>query len=213
MNELDKLFIKYGTDKSSIHHNYSENYETHFSKFRGRDVKMLVLGIGGYEFPDRGGGDLKAFSDYFYRNNAKIYGVDIYDKSKIKFPSKVKTFVGSQNDGNFLTKVLIDLGEPDIILDDASHMNKLTIESFKHLFPWLKSGGVYVIEDLETSWYEDSEYGGTKNFMDMNYPSTINFLREILNVVNIKFLPNEAKSVYQIASIHFYQNIAFIVKK
>lgn len=213
MSQLDNLFIKHGTDKSSLHHDYSKNYETHFEKFRGVNVKLLALGIGGYEFPDQGGGDLKAFSEYFYRKDSNIFGVDIYDKSGIKFPPNVKTFIGSQNDGNFLTKVMLELGEPHIIIDDASHQNKLTIESFKHLFPWLKSGGVYVIEDLESSWYEDYGFDGTKNFKDTNHPSTINFLRELLNVVNIKFLTHEAKAAFEIESIHFYQNIAFIIKK
>jgi len=214
-NALDKLFIKHGTDKSSEHHNYSSYYETHFEKFRFSPIKMVAVGIGGYEYPDRGGGDIKAFSEYFPHAKAQIHAIDIFDKSGVKFDQRVSIYKGSQDDGDFLMSIMMKCGEPDIVIDDASHFCKPTIQTFKHLFPWLKSGGVYVIEDLEGSFYEEHGYGGTKNFMDFKAETPLNLTRELLNCVNAKFLPSEfqAQPQYEISAMHFYQNIVFIVKK
>jgi len=214
-NSLDKLFIKHGTDKSSQHHNYSPYYEKHFEKFRFTNTKLVAVGIGGYEYPDRGGGDIKAFSEYFISQKAQIHAIDIFDKSGLKFDPRVSVYKGSQDDGDFLMEVMLKCGEPDIIIDDASHFCKPTIQTFKHLFPWLKSGGVYVIEDLEGSFYPDHGFGGTQNFMDFKAETPINLMRELINCVNEKFLPVEfsAESVYKIESIHFYQNIVFVIKK
>lgn len=207
--ELDRLFIKYGTDKSSKHHNYSPHYESHFKELKSKKMKMLILGVGGYEFPDRGGGDLKAFSDYF--PNSKIYGLDMYDKSGIKLPARTKIFQGSQADGDFLTEIMKDVGILDVIIDDASHMNSLTIQSFRHLFPWLRSGGIYVMEDVESSWWEKN-WDGKSDFKDFNSETSINFCRWLTNNVNAKHVP-DFKDNYGIDSIHFYENMVVIIKK
>ena len=49
-------------------------------------------------------------------------------------------------------------GDFDIILDDGGHKMDQQITSFRVLFPILKSGGVYIIEDLGTSYL--LEWGG-----------------------------------------------------
>jgi len=49
-----------------------------------------------------------------------------------------------------------------MILDDGSHMSSHMIYSFEHLFGSVKSGGVYVIEDIGCSYWEDYEGGYLK---------------------------------------------------
>lgn len=207
---LDSLFKQHGTDKSSLHHNYSPYYERHFSSFKDKQITMLIAGVGGYEYPDRGGGDLRAFNDYFI--NGKIVGFDIHDKSGLKFPKRVSVYKGSENDAVFLNDLISKIGQPDIIINDASHMNRLCIESFTILFPHLKKGGIYVIEDLESSWWNSHGFDGQPDYKDMTFKSSINFLRTLINDVNAKHLPNDP-SFLPIESIHFYQNICFIHKK
>lgn len=107
---------------------------------------------------------------------------------------------------------MVKIGEPHIIIDDASHMNQLTIQSFKHLFPWLKSGGYYVIEDIESSWWDEHGFDGNTDFCNFSAATTINFMRMLLNEVNAKHVPG-FQSKYQIDEISFYQNIVFIKKK
>lgn len=213
IKNLEYFAKKFHSDKGESHHGYTKHYEKHFSELKYKRVKILELGVGGYEFPDRGGSGLKMWSSYF--ENGKIYGCDIYDKSGIELPERTKIYQGSQNDGDFLLTMMDEIGNPDLIIDDASHINKLTIETFKHLFPWLKSGGIYVVEDVESSWWNTNGFDGEPNFLDMHAKTSINFCRELINCINAKHLPAEfsAESVYKIESMHFYQNIVFIVKK
>ena len=48
----------------------------------------------------------------------------------------------------------------DLIIDDASHINSEVIETFKILFPYVRPGGLYVIEDSHTTFIENRFYGG-----------------------------------------------------
>lgn len=209
MKTLQQLCIQHHSDKHN-HHDYARHYDFHFRGLRGSSVSVLELGIGGYEFPDRGGSGLRVWSDYFQRG--KIYGLDFYDKSGITLPPRTKIYQGSQDDGDFLLKVMSEIGRPDIIIDDASHMNSKTIQSFKHLFPWLRPGGIYVIEDIESSWWEDHGFDGDKNFKNMHSKTTVNFCRALVNEVNAKHIPDNLNPV-PIDSIHFYQNMVVIIKK
>lgn len=206
---LIDLAIRYKSDKHN-HHNYCVYYDKHFSHLRDEKAVILELGVGGYEFPDRGGSGLRMWSDYF--KNGKIYGIDLFDKSGIILPERTKLFKGSQNDSDFLASVISETGQPDIIIDDASHQNRLTIESFTILFPHLKKGGIYVVEDLESSWWREHGFDGEPNYNNMNAKTSINFLRYLINDVNAKHLPADP-GFLPIESIHFYTNMAAIVKK
>lgn len=210
MNKLAKLAIKHGSDKHG-HHDYARHYEKHFAHLENEPIVLLELGVGGYEFPERGGAGLRMWSDYFTKG--KIYGIDWYDKSRVILPPRTKIFQGSQNDGDFLTRVLQESGNPDIIIDDASHVNTITIESFLHLFPWLKSGGLYVIEDIESSWWEDHGFDGCADYTNMMAKTTVNFARILINNVNAKHSGAPKEENYGIESMHFYENLIIIVKK
>lgn len=209
MKTIQQLAIQHKSDKHN-HHDYVRHYDKHFASIRNSKNVILELGIGGYEYSDRGGSGLHLWSDYFA--HSKIYGIDFYDKSGIVLPARTKVFKGSQADGEFLTTVLQEIGIPDVIIDDASHMNGLTIESFRHLFPWLRPGGIYVIEDIESSWWNEHGFDGESDYTNNAAETTFNFCKKLLLEVNAKHVPNFKKR-YEIDSIHFYQNMVVIVKK
>ena len=58
------------------------------------------------------------------------------------------------------------MGGVDIVLDDGSHQTKHQIESFKFLFPRMSKGGIYMVEDLHTSFWRGygGGYGRPSNF-------------------------------------------------
>lgn len=215
MNRLQQLAAKHGTDKHG-HHDYCRHYHEHFAQFQEAPITVLELGIGGYQFKDRGGEGLRMWSEYFKRG--KIYGIDIHDKTGISLPPRTHIFKGGQDDGNFLLGVMSSINAPDIIIDDASHMNKLTINSFKHLFPWLKPGGYYVIEDIHSSWWNEHGFDGCTDSMNLNAFTTINFCRWLINDLNEKNCPPPpfpipARQPYEIDAIHFYEKLVIIKKK
>lgn len=209
---LNQIMELYGSDKGAAHHghNYCVNYEKWFEPIR-TDVKILLeLGIGG-ENTQLGGASLLGWADYF--SNAIILGVDIYDKSALD-NLRIKTFKGSQDNKDFLTKLIGDI-PPDIIIDDASHINKLTIESFKILFPLLKANGIYVIEDLTCSYRWD--FGGDINLKDINLQTTMNYLFEMLHDINPVEIGDSnykhREEFKDVESIHFYPDMVVIKKK
>jgi predicted O-methyltransferase YrrM len=102
-----------------------------------------ILEIGVYY-----GGSLKYLSDKFKDGN--IYGIDIEDKTQYN-EDRIKTYIVNQEDRDALNKFLDETNiEFDIIIDDGGHTMKQHQISISVLFKHLKSGGVYVIEDLHT---------------------------------------------------------------
>jgi len=210
---LTELSNEHGTDKSS-HHRYTQHYHRLFSPIRFDRLRVLELGIGGYNHSS-GGGSLRMWKRYF--PNSLIYGIDIEDKRHCE-EERVKVFVGSQDDEAFLNRCLSVIGQPDIIIDDASHINPKTIKTFNLLFPHLKIGGFYAIEDLQTSYWED--FWGVQWFgsTDVNARHTaIAFLKSLVDGLNYEeFLDNQYKPSYfdrHIFAIHFYHNLCILEKR
>jgi len=213
---LDELFNKYGSDKGSNHHNYSPIYTRILDPIRHSDFTLLELGIGGYHYEDRGGGDLKAFADYL--PNAKIIGVDIYKKEFLNVPNRIETHIGDQNDRDFFLKLIMKGNHFDIIIDDASHNNQRTIRSFEILFPLLNERGYYIVEDVHTSYWDSEEYQGDDGG-DPYTNTTMNFFKRLTDVLNFEHISNTQnyggleKYEDMIASISFYKELIVIEKK
>ena len=116
-------------------------------------------------------------------------------------------------DIDFLEHVCNQAGVFDLIMDDGSHINEHVIKSFEFLFPKLKKGGIYVIEDTQTSYWE--EYGGSST--DFNKVGTIYcYFKSLIDSLNHEefTILNYEKSYYDkhIVSVHFYHNMIFIYK-
>lgn len=206
---LTKLAELYQTDKTNGHW-YTPHYMNHFRKFKNKKIKLLEIGVGGYANPKKGGNSLRMWKNYF--PFGKIYAIDIYDKSALQ-EKRIKIYQGSQVDEVFLKKLTDEIGLFDIIIDDGSHLNENIIESFKILFPKLKDGGVYAIEDIQTSYWED--YGGDSK--TLNNPKTaMNFLKSLTDCLNHQEIADEnyEESYFdkKIVSMHFYHNLVFIHK-
>ena len=143
-----------------------------------------------------------------------IYSFDIYDKSQLQ-ENRIKIFKGSQIDIEFLNEIIKEIGELDIIIDDGSHINEHVIGSFNILFPKLKDGGIYVIEDTQTSYWDWEDFGGDSK--DLNNPKTImNYFKSLTDSLNNEefIIKNYEKSYFdkKIISMHFYHNLIFIYK-
>jgi len=141
---LEELAIKHGTDKKCEEgHGYTPFYEKYFEPLRNETVKLMELGV-------HEGWSMNMWVEYF--PNGEFWGID-NDKEGLcpkDFNNDMIHFhLGSQDDELFLKSVCGE-NKFDIIIDDCSHISKLSIRSFDILFPYLKEGGIYVIEDLHT---------------------------------------------------------------
>ena len=140
-------------------------YEIFLTGFRDRPVNLLEIGIGGdWNDPSSGGGSLRMWRDYFPRG--QIFGIDLFDKSP-HVTDRIHVRQGSQDDSDFLRAVATEMGAIDVIIDDGSHFSSHVIKSFETLFPYLRSGGIYIVEDIATSYWIERE-----GSLDVDDPST-----------------------------------------
>lgn len=151
--ELLDLFS--GNEGQPVHkwHHYIPYYDRYFSCFRQSPVRFLEIGVFR-------GGSLEMWRKYFGEESI-IFGIDS-DSSCAELNGQAgQVRIGSQDDPDFLRQVVEEMGGVDIVLDDGSHQTKHQIESFKILFPEMSEGGVYMVEDLHTSYWRG--YGGGYN--------------------------------------------------
>lgn len=203
---IEAIGLKFGTDK--LAHGYLPHYDAHFAPLRGQPIKLLEIGIGGYHDPKDGGTSLRLWQDYFA--HGQIYGLDIHEKSHHD-SARIKTFQGSQADPAVLDRVMAEIGTPDIIIDDGSHINEHMIASFQMLFPRLKNGGIYAIEDINTSYVPS--YGGS--FDDLNSTATaMGMVKTLLDSLHHQCIPKRERSPFDghIVSVHAYPKLVFIMK-
>ena len=134
---LVELGKKHKTDK--VDHRYLPIYERKFDSVKADVKKILEIGVA-Y------GSSMRMWKEYF--PGAMIYGIDIHGDAKKKEEDRIKVFIGDQSDEFFLASVISSIGgDIDIIIDDGSHNPEHQIKSFTKLFPFLKSGGTYIVED------------------------------------------------------------------
>lgn len=154
MTSLDELAIAFGTDKSSRVHHFTKHYEVYFELLRDLPLKVLEVGV-------QSGASLRMWKQYFPK--AQIYGVDFYDLG-VMDEDRIKIFRGESSDPKVLEEALLQ-GPFDIIIDDASHQNEPTLKCFEYLFPRMKPGGVYVIEDTTCMYWGATHNVGENTVM------------------------------------------------
>ena len=124
---------------------YFEVYDRYFAPLRGRPVKLLEIGV------DRGG-SIAGWKKYFGEAELDYTGLDINSDCSRFARAGVKIVIGDQMDRALLAE-LARAGPYDIVIDDGGHVTGQQIVSFEQLFPALRDGGLYVIEDTHTSFW------------------------------------------------------------
>ena len=66
----------------------------------------------------------------------------------------------------------------DLVIDDASHLYWPSRTSFEIIFPRLREGGLYIIEDWQWAHIDDPQYQNGTTFGDQ--PALTNFIFELL---------------------------------
>jgi hypothetical protein len=168
---LNKCAIDYGLDKVMrfkdgkhiFGHNFISSYIKIFKNFDIDDVDdVLEIGIGCLEkgqmggknglitkFGYKTGNSLRMWRDCFI--NANIHGIDIYKEAMIINEDRIHTYVCDQSNQSQLKNLMDNQIKKklDVIVDDGSHELSHQILSFNTLSPYLKKGGIYVIECIQ----------------------------------------------------------------
>jgi len=180
---------------------YPKIYEREFSRFRNTPVNLLELGV----FK---GGSLEIWRKYFGQD-ASITGVDINPDCAQYVDPQNNVFIGSQADPTFLNSVVDHIGVLDIVLDDGSHVAEHQRTSFDTLFPRLKVGGLYVIEDLHTAYWPGFYQGGYRR-----RGTAIEVAKALVDDMHGWYhgRRNSIAVTSSIASVRFYDSIVVIEK-
>ena len=161
--DLKILMDNYGSDKGGKNneHNFAQYYSQIFHNQKDKIENFLEIGLGTNDInmPSNMGKDgkplasLRAWRDYF--KNANIYGADI-DRNILNNENRIKTFYVDQTNPDSIKDLFNQIGNKrfDIILEDGLHEFNANICFFENAINFLKTDGVYIIEDV---YYKDQE--------------------------------------------------------
>ena len=163
---LPRILALFGSDKQRPgEHSYGATYEAIFRPFRYRKIKILEIGL-------LGGDSLLSWRCYFPR--ATTIGMDIDPKPGLA-GSRTRIYLADQSSATDLEAVAAKEGPFDIIIDDGSHQNAHQIFTFHQLFDSLRDGGIYVMEDVQTSFWPGEVNGlqwDGRHIMDPQFRDT-----------------------------------------
>jgi cephalosporin hydroxylase len=129
---------------------YFDIYDRHFARFRNKPITVLEFGVSH-------GGSLQMWKSYF-GPRARIIGVDINPKCAALAEEQIDIVIGDQGDREFLCTLRDQVGPIDVLIEDGGHSMTQQTATFEEFWPAIRDGGVFLIEDLHTSYWP--EYGG-----------------------------------------------------
>ncbi len=124
---------------------YMDIYDGLLGPWMGQPVSFLEIGV--YK-----GGSLRLWRDFF-APEARLTFIDIDPACKALQIPGTDIRIGDQTDTAFLSALATERGPFDIIVDDGGHKMDQQITSFRTLWPALRDGGLYIVEDVHTSYW------------------------------------------------------------
>lgn len=178
LSELSTMAVESGSDKGPNAHGYSEVYGEYLHSFRGAAITMLEIGLLMHRVQARQGRSgvysdapsLRLWRRYFPR--AKLIGFDVADFSSVEIENCV-ILQGDQSRHDDLEQIGAHCPDGlDVAIDDALHASRHQQVTLASVFPMLKPGGLYFIEDLHYQPPETEEEG---------VPLTIDILHRLVS--------------------------------
>jgi len=203
MNDLRRYFENNSGNLIDKWAHYFDVYDRFFSRYRGTDVHLLEIGV--YH-----GGSLQMWKNYF-GDKARLFGVDMHPYCKQFEDEQTQILIGDQADKDFLHRLRDQVPRIDIVIDDGGHTMTQQINSFEVLYPHVSPTGLYVCEDLHTSYWRI--YGG-------GYRRRGTFIEHSKNLIDfLHAWHSENPSQFKVSdfttstyALHYYDSILVIEK-
>lgn len=201
MTTLDAIGLATGTDKASTGHDYLWRYDAHLSEIRTRAIALLEIGV--WE-----GASLEMWDAYLSHPSARIIGVDLdMSRSRVSDGERIYLRAGNAASPEFLAALASEFESFDVIVDDGSHQMIDQGATWAHLWPRVRSGGYYIIEDLHTYWWERA-----------NPPSAWEWIAALAaNCAGLGTTtsdrPDNPTPTDDIAEVHVYQSVVMFRKR
>jgi hypothetical protein len=182
---------------------YFDIYESHFSKFRGKDIVLLEFGV-------LHGGSLQMWKEYF-GSGSRIIGADINARCKALAENQIEIQLVDQDSKESLAKLADSLPPVDIVIDDGGHVMHQQNNTFEIFWLKLKNGGVYLCEDTHTSYWP--AFGGGL-YKDDTF---IERSKKLIDRLHAWHFQDPHLSVDEltksIGGIHFYDSVVVLDKR
>ena len=181
---------------------YFAIYERHFEKFKGKPIRLLEYGVSH-------GGSLQMWRHYF-GPTAQIIGVDIDPRCASFAEPGIEVFIGDQQDPKTHQYLRNKYGEFDIIIDDGGHTMQQQIVTFREMYHTVKPGGIYLAEDLHTSYLQ--KWGGGGAEKSDTFIAYSKSLVDLLHTWYTGPVENAGPITRSTYGIHYYDSVLVIEK-
>jgi hypothetical protein len=182
---LSELYSQHRGKMSDRWTNYISVYNRILNNYRDKSISMLEIGV-------QNGGSLEIWSKFFPSATILI-GCDINkDCHKLRFDDyRINLKIGDANCDSIKEEILKLTPSFDIIIDDGSHYSGDIVKTFCKYFPYLNDEGIFIIEDLHCSYWNEFEGG-------ILYPfSSIEFFKNLVDIINQEHW-NKSKLLFQL---------------
>ena len=179
-SRLSTLALGHLSDKGPHANNYTEIYEHYFGSLQNASINFLEIGRDLEGFYAR-----KMWDNYFTHPETQLHFIDPSFNVKSysnDLSNRCFLHVLDQSNITHLSNFAKDAPCFDIIIDDGLHTIHQQLISFQILFKSLKPGGMYIIEDLLTSY--PKEPNTISKAIKALEPSTVNFLKNLVDDIN-----------------------------
>ncbi len=140
--QMGEIMRRHGTDKATSHA-YHIPYARLMEPYQQLEpCRLLEIGI-------KRGSSLRTWAEVF--PHLEMSAIDIDPKTEKNAPEGCATYIGNQGDDAFLDSVIAAEAQWDIVIEDGSHRIDHQKDTFVKLWPHIRPGGLYVIEDLQSS--------------------------------------------------------------
>lgn len=200
-----------------------ELYDRYFGEFADQPVTLLELGVHRAD-------STKVFASYF--KNGKVIGVDLNPPAGdfSDYPNIILERA-DQGDAARLRDICGQHASAglDLVIDDAAHVGFLSLASYRALLPLLKPGGLYVVEDWGTGywndWLDGQEFresdvgwveGGVRRRIRSHDFGMVGFLKSVFEDISFDIAATRAGQRTRTPTLeflHVYGNIAIMKKR
>jgi hypothetical protein len=183
---------------------YLDIYDGLMGPWMGKPVRFLEIGV--YK-----GGSLRMWRDFF-SPAASLTFLDIDPACKALEIPGTEIRIGDQTDVPFLQSVAAARGPFDIIVDDGGHKMDQQMTSFRTLWPHLADGGLYIVEDVHTSYWPG--FGGGLRAQG----SFVEFCKTLVDLMHSWYTEDDAAfplhpMARELGSVTFHDSLVVIAKR
>ena len=203
MGELEDEFRRGSGRLVTKWRHYFEIYERHLAPFRGRPVRLLEFGVWH-------GGSLQLWRRYL-GPDARIVGVDLNPECARLAEEGIEVVIGDQADPATHRSLRERYDGFDIVIDDGGHTMEQQVTTFREMYPAVREGGLYVVEDTHSSYH--AHWGG-----GLRRPGTfIEQAKLMIDQMHAFYGPVPGLSpdyvTQTVQGLHFYDSMVVVEKR